>query len=932
MKKILILVFGLLVGVSIHAQSLNVVKGKVLESDTDKPIEAVSIVLQGTEVSQQTKADGTFKLLNTPNGKYVLQLKKVGFEPQYFPITLNGKEIDLGTISMYVDVSQLMDDSIISISDDELSEEGAGGGDNVAGLLQSSKDMVQKAIAFNFGQVWFKERGYDSSYGQVSFNGMLMNKISNNRPQWSDWGGLNDVLRNQTFTSGLAASETTFGNVLGTTNFNTRASQYRKGGKVSYAFTNSNYDGRMMASYNTGLMEGGWALTALGSRRFAQEGYMEGSSYNALGMFISFEKIINDKHSINLTSFYTPNRRGKNSPNTQEAYDLGGLKYNAYWGEQDGRKRNARMKHIEEPTVMLGHYWAISDKTSVNTNVMYQTGVIGNSRLEYLGMNPDPTYYQRMPSYSLRKPGFENYDDAYLHTQQFLNDAPESQIMWDDLYEANRNSYNEDAVYFVYDDVNDDTTMAVNSVISTELNDNIMLNGSVMYKNVNSENYAQMLDLLGASYFTDRDKYSNGAANGHSDMNNIDRKVYEGDKLKYNYIIDAEIIDAFAQAQFKYEKADFYLSGNYGTTSYQRDGLYQNGIYQDEEYHSFGKGEKHEFPTYGAKGGITYKISGKHLLNLNAGYFTKAPSLRNAYYNSRVRDGFVPNVTTEKITSADASYVFRTAGIKARITGYYTTFKDMSKVSFYYVDGYAAGGIDTSNFMITAISGMNKKNIGGEFGIEAQVTPTISLTAVAAIGQFTYDNNPVLDVEQTVDTPEGKNTVVNNPAQQLYLKNYKQSGTPQRGYSLGFSYRDPAYWWFSTNANILSHNYISISEFKRTDNFYLDGFGNGSDSVPFNDVTQREIDELLKQEKFENIFLVNVVGGKSWKVNDKYIGFFASINNLLGETFKTGGFEQARKANYETFSAEQELETPTFGNKYWYGRSTSYYLNFYVRF
>jgi len=88
----------------------------------------------------------------------------------------------------------------------------------------------------------------------------------------------------------------------------------------------------------------------------------------------------------------------------------------------------------------------------------------------------------------------------------------------------------------------------------------------------------------------------------------------------------------------------------------------------------------------------------------------------------------------------------------------------------------------------------------------------------------------------------------------------------------------------------------------------------------------------LAQEKFDDIFLVNLVGGKSWKIKDKYVGFFASVNNLLGEEFKTGGFEQSRKANYGELIEDQERETPTFGNKYWYGRSTSYYLNFYVRF
>ena len=306
----------------------------------------------------------------------------------------------------------------------------------------------------------------------------------------------------------------------------------------------------------------------------------------------------------------------------------------------------------------------------------------------------------------------------------------------------------------------------------------------------------------------------------------------------------------------------------------------------------------------------------------------KAPSLRNTYSNSRSNHDVVNDITTEKMLSADASYIYRATGVKARLTGYYTEFKDLNEVSFFFAQGVSIAGFDLPDdvtgdafFLNTALTGVAKKNMGAEFGAEVQVTPTISLTGVASLGQYTYDNNPELYIGSDQFSSEHLGTA--------YLKNYKQSGTPQRGYSVGFSYRDPNYWWFSTNANLLSHNYISISPILRTDNFYTDSFGN---AVPFNDISQEDIDTLLAQEKFDDIFLVNLVCGKSWKVKDKYLGFFASINNLLWEEFKTGGFEQSRKANFEELQEDQSLDQPLFGNKYWYGRSTSYYLNFYVRF
>ena len=81
-----------------------------------------------------------------------------------------------------------------------------------------------------------------------------------------------------------------------------------------------------------------------------------------------------------------------------------GIKYNEYWGWFGDDKRNSRIKEVEEPIIMLNHYWDVNEKTSLNTNIGYQFGSLGNSRLdnngtdlvngfpEGGGANPSPTY------------------------------------------------------------------------------------------------------------------------------------------------------------------------------------------------------------------------------------------------------------------------------------------------------------------------------------------------------------------------------------------------------------------------------------------------------------------------------------------------------------------------------------------------------------
>ena len=75
-----------------------------------------------------------------------------------------------------------------------------------------------------------------------------------------------------------------------------------------------------------------------------------------------------------------------------------------------------------------------------------------------------------------------------------------------------------------------------------------------------------------------------------------------------------------------------------------------------------------------------------------------------------------------------------------------------------------------------------------------------------------------------------------------------------------------------------------------------------------------------------------ISGGKSWKTPTYYLSLFASVTNLLGTVFKTGGFEQSRKANYRELSEDMGLETPLFGPKYWTAPGVGYYLMLSVYF
>src|SRR5690606_20300592 len=423
---------------------------------------------------------------------------------------------------MILEVDNLAQDLFtITLTEDELDNDVNGFG-NVSGLLQASLDVFQRTAAFEFSASFFRIRGLDSDNSSLLINGIQMNKIYNGRPQWSNRGGLNDAMRNQELTTGLKPSSYQFGGILGTSNINVRASQMSHSGRITYSSSNRSYANRFMATHASGLLQDGWAYALSVGRRWGNEGYQDASLYDANSIFLSAEKVFNDAHSLSFTGIYTPNKRGKSSPNTQEVYDLKGIKYNEYWGWQDGKKRNSRVKDIDEPILMLNHYWSINNKLSLNTNVGYQFGKTGNSRLAYTGTtrvlssdgqesfegggrNPSPAYYQKMPSYFER-----NFPDdlefAYGAQQSFLNDG---QINWQHIYDANlaNAAQNKNATYMLYEDRVDDTQLTLNAILNGKVNEHILFDAALSYKTLKSANFAEVLDLLGGTGFLNVDSF-----------------------------------------------------------------------------------------------------------------------------------------------------------------------------------------------------------------------------------------------------------------------------------------------------------------------------------------------------------------------------------------------------------------------------------------
>jgi hypothetical protein len=381
-----------------------------------------------------------------------------------------------------------------------------------------------------------------------------------------------------------------------------------------------------------------------------------------------------------------------------------------------------------------------------------------------------------------------------------------------------------------------------------------------------------------------------------SDLRNPNRIVTEGDRYAHDYTANINTYKLFAEADFTYMKVDFYLGGEISYTEFWRTGHMQNGRFPDDSY---GDSEKQQFPNFGIKGGVTYKINGKNFVTANGAFVTRAPAFRNSYISPRTRDFVVGDLKNEKMLAGDINYILRTVNVKSRLTLYYTYLQDETWARSFYHD-------DLNTFVNYLMTGVDKVYAGMELGIEVNITSSWVTTGVLGMGEFIYNSRPVATISRDNDAEVLSNRTV-------YLKNFYIGGMPQTLGSLGIKYNSPKYWWVGLNGNFFGDIYLDINPDRRTEE--------AISSFSSEDI---RVEEILAQQKLEDAFTMDLFAGKSFKIKDYFLMITASVNNLLDKKdFASGGFEQLR---YDTENINK------FPPKYFYLYGRNYFINLSFRF
>jgi hypothetical protein len=777
---------------------------------------------------------------------------------------------------------------VISIDENDGQD---GSAQNISSMLSAGRDPFFNAAAFKFNAVRFRIRGYDADLFSTYMNGVPMENLDNGFTPFGLWGGLNDVLRNRDIALGLKAVPYSFGDVGGLTYMDSRASYQRKQTSINYAISNRNYVHRFMFTHSTGLNKKGWAFSFSGSRRWADEGFADGTYYDGWSFFAGVDKRLNDRHLLSFVAFATPTENGRQGSSVQELRDLSGDNfYNPFWGYQNGRKRNSSIARSFQPIGILTHDWKINDKTSLLTAASITAGKRSTTALDwYNAADPRPDYYRYLPSYQ---------EDPVIREQSYnamKNDVNLRQINWDKLYNANyasRETINnvngiagnsvtgKRSRYILEERIINTTRFNFNSTLNTSIKDNISFSAGITYQQQDNHYYKEVEDLLGGEFYVDinqfaeRDFPSNPTAN-QNDLNNPNRIVKEGDRFGYNYNINIKKGSVWMQTVFKFRKLDIFVATEHSYTSFYRKGNVRSGLFPDNSY---GKSATYNFYNSSIKGGVTYKLNGRNYFYANGLYMSRAPFFENAFIAPRTRDFVQENLKSEEIGSVEGGYVMNAPRLKIRANGYYTVIKNQLNVLTFYDDVF-------QNFVNYAISNIGRVHAGAEFGFEAKVYKGLSVVAAAAISDLRYNTRQ----RATVTADNSPTTLARNIT--VYSKNFFVP-TPQNAYTIGLDYRSPKFWFVNLNFNYFDKMYLDFNPIRRT--------ANAVNGVPEGSALWNEI---LDQTQLPSQYTLDLFAGYSLLLNRKmkelkkrtFLQFNVGINNILNnENIVSGGFEQLR--------------------------------------
>ena len=769
-------------------------------------------------------------------------------------------------------------------------------------ITGSNSNIYASQVGYLFSPMRFRYRAFNQKYNDIYINGVQMNDMESGQFRYSLVGGLNQQTRGVEYSLPFEDNNFSMSAMGGSNNYNFRPSAFATGQRVTLSGANRNYTVRGMYTYNTGVMDNGWAFSANVTYRWAspKTAYVDGTFYNSLSYFFGAEKFINDKHHLSLVTWGNPTERASQGAATDEMYWLANDRYyNPYWGYQNGHIRNSRVVNDFAPTALMTWDWKISDQMKLVTTLTGRYSMYKSTRLNYNNAdNPHPNYWKNLPS-SYFDVWFEA--DTYNRTEQGASDwlraknllsgyQADRQINFDKLYYANKQAalQGADAMYFIQAKHNNNLNLALSSNLNVDLSKDQRLNLGVQLATNKGMHYQTMDDLMGASTYHNINTYALGTYSINDpqvqyDANNPNAVVREGDRFGYDYNILVDKANFWMTYAAKVGNTQAFVSGRIGGVQMQREGNMRNGMFLDNSY---GKSGKAHFLEGGGKAGALINLGHGHSINGGFGIEVRAPQAQTAFVSPEMNNDFVVDLKNEKNYSAEIGYQMSCSWLKANVIAYGALVKDATEWQNFYFD-------DINSFSYVSMTGIDKEYYGVEWGLNFKVTDAINVKTLGTVSEARNTNNA--QVWYMSSTKGSFNDANDGKPEIVYNKNMREAGTPLTALSLILSYHKSG-WFIDLNGNYYDRIYLSYSPSYRYQST-LDR-RNRLDFEPVYDTEGNVLESAVAQAEGHGGFMLDLSIGKSlWLKNGRSMSINLMITNLLNnQKIVTGGYEQSRSS------------------------------------
>lgn len=413
-------------------------------------------------------------------------------------------------------------------------------------------------------------RGFDQTNLAVMVDGVPMNDMENGWVYWSNWAGLDLVVRTVQVQRGLGASKLAIPSVGGTINILTGGDESANG-SLNYQTEIGSYGYfRNSVSGVFGSREKGF-LHVVGSYK-SNQGYAEGLGSEAYAYYLKGRKTIGS-HNLSVTTFGAPQRHGQRAYQMQVyewdmgmAWDLASdeerlelqeiqdnlgdnaifsrgrqfneflMSYNEVYYDLNeetqqrdttygaSRRYNPRQNQYFKPIVTARDVWSISDKSTLTTTAYASFGSGGGEAL-----NSVPG--TRLPNGDIN---FQNQWDAH---QLFLFNEP-TLLNLDENGERPGSN-------FVRIAHNDHRWFGALTNFSSDVSEFLNVSAGLDGRHYTGSHYRTIGDLFGADYYD--------APDDRRDQNaDFDEPLRQGDR--YYYSDDGQVAWGGTYAQLEWDK------------------------------------------------------------------------------------------------------------------------------------------------------------------------------------------------------------------------------------------------------------------------------------------------------------------------------------------------------------------------------------------